>query len=199
MAPPDLGPLGPPPHDLHRRALVVADWSASLYRVHRVDRDASYFGTAARNRFDDRDGEFGVLYASADLDGGFSETFAGALAVSVGSMMTTYGWSVMALHRDLRLCDLREVGLARIGADGRLCTGSRQDAQRWSRAIWTHPIAVDGICYPARTNLARTSIAVFDRAREALDVRFLGSFLDPRNEQTTAGLLDRYGVALIPG
>jgi hypothetical protein len=198
MAPPDLGPLGPPPHDLHRRALVVTDWSAPLYRVHRVDRDARYFGTGARNRFDDPDGEFGVLYASADLDGGFSETFAGAMAVSVSSM-ATYGWSVIELHRDLRLCDLREVGLSRIGADGRLCTGSRQDAQRWSRAIRTHPIAVDGICYPARTNLARTSIAVFDRAQEALDVKFQWSFLDPRHEQTTAALLDRYGVALIPG
>jgi hypothetical protein len=198
MAPPDLGPLGPPPRDLHRRVLVVTGWSATLYRVHRVDRDARYFGKAARNRFDDPDGEFGVLYASADLDGGFSETFAGVMAVSVSSMMA-YGWSVIGLTRELNLCDLRDVGLARIGADGRLCAGSRQDAQRWARAIWTHPIAVDGICYPARTNLARTSVAIFDRARDALDARFDGAFLDPRNEPATADLLDRYGVALIPG
>lgn len=168
-----------------------------MFRVHRADRAALYFGRTGLNRFDDPDADFGVLYASSDLDGGFSETFAGVSSLSVSSM-TASGWSVIDLRRELRLCDLRDHGLARLGADGRLCTGSRQDAQRWSRALWAHPFTLDGICYPARTNLAKTSIAVFDRAEEALHARYEGSFMDPKNEGTTANLLDRYGIALIP-
>lgn len=198
MAPPDLAPLGGPPEDFDARELVTTDWMEPLYRVHHVGHDALYFGTSGRNRFDDPACQFGVLYASADLEGGFSETFAGISAVSVSSM-TTSGWSVVVPRRRLHLCDLRGHGLARMGADGRLCAGSRQDAQPWARAIWSHPAAVDGICYPARTNLARVSVAVFDRAADALVSTYRGTFMDPENAPATAQLLDRYGIALIPG
>jgi hypothetical protein len=198
MAPPDLGPLGLPPEDFDTRELVLTYWSAPLYRVHRVDREALYFGTTGRNRFDDPEHSFGVLYASGDLDGGFGETFSAVSSVTATALATS-GWSIIEARRTLRLCDLRDHGLARIGADGRLCTGGRQDAQRWSRAIWGHPFLVDGICYPARTNLSRTSVAIFDRAEDALESRQQGSFMDPQNQPTTAIMLDRYAIALIPG
>lgn len=198
MAPRDLDPLGAPPDDFDRRELILTEWGQPFYRVHRADYDALYFGRTGGNRFDDPAGRFGVLYASADLEGGFSETFAGVTSVSVTSL-TSNGWSIIELRQGLRLCDLRDHGLARIGADGRLCTGARQDAQLWSRAIWAHPAAVDGICYPARSNLARTSIAVFDRAQPTLEAQYQGTFMDPGNQETTARLLDRYNLALIPG
>jgi len=198
MAQPDLPPLGSPPADLHDRDLVLAKWTSVLYRVHHRDRDPLFFGTTGLYRFDDPNREYGVLYASADLEGAFSETYAGVSSVSVSSL-TVRGWSVIEPARVLRLCDLREHGLARIGADGQLCTGSRRVAQMWSRALWTHPATIDGICYPARTDLSKTSVAVFDRARNDIAATLRGTLLEPRNRLTAAQVLDRYRIALIPG
>jgi hypothetical protein len=198
MAQPDLPPFGGPPSDLLERELLLAEWGAPVYRVHHRERDPIFFGKTGRHRFDDPQNQYGVLYASADLDGAFSETFAGVSSLSVSSL-TVNGWSVIESRRALRLCDLREHGLARIGADGRLCTGSRRDAQAWSRQLWRHPATIDGICYPARTDLSKTSVAIFDRAKDDITASSRGTFLDPQNRQAAAQLLDRYGIALIPG
>ena len=198
MGPLDLGPLSPPPADLTSRDLVVAAWNARLFRVHRAGVDAVHVGTSRRNRLDDPVGEYGVLYASADLEGGFIETFGAISSISVNSLAAT-GWSVIEGTRPWRLCDLRGNGLARVGADGRLCTGNRDDAQHWSRAIWAHPSMVDGICYPARTNLATTSVALFDRVAATVGASYQGSFMDAQNQGTTARLLEHYRIGLLPG
>lgn len=144
MARLDLPPLGPPPADLHRRELFVTAWTKALYRVHRVDKVPLFFGATGVNRFDDPRGEFAVLYTSADLDGAFSETFAGVSSLSV-TALSARAWCLIQPGRTLRVCDLRQHGLARIGADGRLCTGDRSEAQQWSRALWSHPAEIDGI------------------------------------------------------
>lgn len=197
MARPEPGPLHPPT-DLHDRKLLLTSWVARLYRVHSRQRDPLFFGRTGVNRFDDPQAAFGVLYASANLDGAFSETFAGVSSLSVPAL-SARAWSELTPTRDLNLCDLRRHGLARIGADGRLCTGSHAEAQAWSRAIWSHPSAVDGICYHARTNLSTTSVAIFDRAADAISVSPSRAFLDGQHQATTAQLLERYQIALLPG
>lgn len=112
MARPDR-PLSPPPADLHDRELLLTAWTAPLCRVHRTTHDPRFFGTTGMNRFDDPVRSFGVLYASADLDGAFSETFSGVSAVSMTALRARM-WSTFSTTRPLHLCDLRRHGLARI-------------------------------------------------------------------------------------
>src|SRR3990172_6976395 len=157
MAPREIGPLGPPPDDLAGRDLVVVEWSSPLYRDHRTDRNAIFFGRTRENRFDDPLEEFGVLYAVDDVHGAFAETFGDVPAVSVNSL-TVSGYSTLRLERPVRLADLRGNGLFRLGADMRLCAGEHTDAQQWSRAIWSHPAHVDGLCYPARHDASKTAL-----------------------------------------
>jgi hypothetical protein len=39
---------------------------------------------------------------------------------------------------------------------------------------------------------------MFDRAQAVLEARYQGTFIDPGNQKTTATLLDRSRLALIP-
>jgi hypothetical protein len=198
MAPPELPPLGPPPRDLDDRDLVVVAWSAPCYRVHAVARNPLHFGRDVRHRFDDPRGEFGVLYASSELAGAFRETFAGVSSVTI-SALSARAWSELVPSRPLRLCDLTAEGLSRIGADARLTTGERGNAQDWSRALYTHHEDVDGLLYRARTDPSIPSLAVFDRAAGALGATRTVGFLAPEGTSETARILERYRVALVPG
>ncbi len=198
MAPREIGPLGPPPEDFPKRDPIIVSWSESACRVHRVDLSPIFFGTTGENRFDDALGEFGVLYAAEDSYGAFAETF-GELPAVTESALTARGYSTIDFKRPLRLADLRGNGLLRLGADMRLCAGEHKDAQLWSRAIWSHQAALDGLCFPARHDPSRTVLAIYDRAGDALTPAPGGSFLHPRNRLLTAEILDHYGKALIAG
>ncbi len=198
MAAREIGPLGPPPDDLAERDLITVEWTSPLYRVHRIDRNAVFFGRTRNNRFDDPSQEFGVLYAAEDVHGAFAETFGDVPALSVHAL-TANGYSTIRLGRPLHLADLRGNGLLRLGADMRLCAGEHADAQQWSRAIWFHPANVDGLCYPARHDPSRTALALYDRAEAALSAVAGGAFQDPSNTELTARILDHYGKALIDG
>lgn len=198
MAPREIGLLGPPPDDFPKRDPVVLTWRKPSYRVHRLELNPIFFGTTGENRFDDPLGEFGVLYAAEDVYGAFAETFGDFPAITE-SALRERGYSTIALERPLRLADLRANGLLRLGADMRLCAGEHKDARLWSRAIWSHPAGVDGLCYPTRHDPSRTALAFYDRAREALSSTGNGSFLDSRNRSLTAQILDHYGKGLVAG
>jgi hypothetical protein len=97
----------------------------------------------------------------------------------------------------LRLVDLRGEGLARIGADARLCAGNHANATPWAYALWAYPDRSDGIAFPARHNPQGTSLALFDRAASAV------SFSAPvpltvLPAQVLGDILDRYGIDLRP-
>jgi hypothetical protein len=166
--------------------------------LHRIDRDPMFFGRTREHRFDDPAGEFGVLYAAEDVSGAFVEAFGDAPAVSVNSL-TVNGYSTLRLERPVRVGDLRGNGLQRLGADMRLCAGEHDDAQQWSRALWSHPANVDGLCYPARHDPSKAALALYDRAGPALSAVAGGAFLDASNVEMTAHILDHYGKALIDG
>jgi hypothetical protein len=68
--------------------------------------------------------------------------------------------------RPLRLVDLTGPGLAQLGADARLWSGSIRIAQLWSQALFNHPEQPDGIYYLSRLNPARCCAAIFDRVGE---------------------------------
>jgi hypothetical protein len=114
--------LGKPDADLarHKPLIHVVNAGQSLVRIHNGTLDPVYYGKKKRNRFDAPLGEFGVLYAAADLYGAFIETLprpAGGI-VSQLWLEQTHDTVLQPLH-DLRLIDLCSPGA---GADQGRCT-----------------------------------------------------------------------------
>jgi hypothetical protein len=105
----------------------------------------------------------------------------------------------LEIERPLRLIDLcASGGLARIGADGGLCSGPHAMAQRWSAALRGHPAKADGILYPARHDPAREACAIFDCSARMFRVTRRGSLLDAANAPMLAAMLDAYDFGVIP-
>jgi hypothetical protein len=181
--------------------LLVRPSSVAWLRVHSVGRDPLYFGGLPRNRFDAPAGEFGVLYAAGDPHGAFIETFGHATGVRfvTAAELRACGLATIAAARPLRLVDLRGEGLARMGADSQLTSGPDYDlARRWARAIHDHPRRPDGILYRARHDLARSCVAIFDRASPVITAHRLGTLLRRGRQKLLADILDTYKFGLLP-
>jgi RES domain-containing protein len=180
--------------------LLVRPTSVAWYRVHPARHDPLHFGTVPHNRFDAPAGEFGVLYVAADAHGAFIETFGHATGVRfvTTAELRARGLAVITARRALRLVDLRGEGLARMGADAQLTSGSDLSlSRRWARAIHDHRRRPDGILYRARHDPARTCAAIFDRAAAVLTARRLGPLSTKEHEGLLADILDTYAFGLV--
>jgi hypothetical protein len=171
---------------------------AILFRIHSTDRDPAFWGRTGNNGFDAPAGEFGVLYASQDQYEAFVESYGDALGrIITTTSLAQRAWARVEPTRDLRLIDLSGSGLAKIGADERLCSGEHDVAQQWSLALWRHPAAVDGIHYRARHDPSRMSVALFDRSNSAVSVVKEGGLLDDRHKALLAAILETYQFSLL--
>ena len=198
MALRSIRPLPLPAPDLQKQDLPLLAYGEPLFRIHRSDRDPAFWGKIGDNRFDAPAGEFGVLYAASDEYGAFIETCGGLLNRTVtSSFLGARGWARVTTARDLKLVDLSGSGLARIGADERLCSGEHDVAQQWALALWQHPDAADGLLYRARHDPSRTSIAIFDRAASAVEVVRDGGLLADANKALMAAILETYKFSLL--
>jgi hypothetical protein len=187
-----------PPASL-RLKIVIVGWT--WRRVHALARQPLYFGRAPRNRFDAPAGQFGVLYVAKDAHGAFIETFGHATGVRfvTETELRTRGLAIVAFGRPLRLADLRAEGLARMGADAELTSGSDYAlSRRWALAIHDHPRKPDGILYRARHDPARLCAAVFDGAQAAAASRTTGTLRARGHRALLADLLDTYKFGLVP-
>lgn len=195
--------LHPEPHaDLNNRQPLVFSLTTEtqLYRLHRKDKEALFFGKTKRNRFDAPDGSYGVIYLGHDAHCAFIETFGqatGESLVTVAALQERL-LAEVEVTRDLSLIDLANSGgLARIGADGRLLDGPHEISQRWSLALKHHPTSPDGIVYRARHDQARFSYALFDNVKDALRERPRGSLADLANAPLLADILKIYSFGLV--
>lgn len=189
-----------PPDDFDDRELPIREVGGPLFRIHSASKEPLYFGRAARNRFDAPAGEFGVLYCAEDEWGAFIETFGqvtGISSVTVTSLAAN-PLAKIALDRPLKLVAFAvSGGLARVGADARVCTGDHGLSRRWSLAVWRHPMQVDGIAYGCRHDPPRVAVAVFDRAADAVSAESVGPLTSPEHEELLGKILDTYGFGLI--
>jgi hypothetical protein len=168
-------------------------------RIHRTTHHSLHFGHSGDSRFDAPAGEYSVLYAGSDVHCAFIETFGqstGANLVTVAALATR-SISRIESVRPLRLVDLTGSGLARIGADERLCSGDHRLAQRWALALWRHPATPDGLLYRARHDPSRTAVAVFDRAQMAVSAVAVGSILDQNLAGALGDILDTYSFGMV--
>ena len=197
----------PPPHaelTVQHPLIFTVPAGGVLYRHHRKNHDPVYFGKKGAYRFDDPDcpapGCFGVLYAGADPECCLLEscgTTTGVPAVS-GAYLDARAIVRMELTGSLRFIDLvDDGGLAGIGADGRLATGSYKVAQQWSAALKRHPCKPDGIRYRSRHAPERIAYAIYERPSGSFSVTSMGSFTDQANEALFRRILKKYNFALI--
>ncbi len=198
---PSPGPHPAPPRDLADRPLPLRTWQSPWLRIHRAVRPPLHFGRSGDNRFDDAAAEFGVLYLGADFEGAFVETFGRVVADAprlvsaraLGDRLLT----PIDFDPPLRLVDLSGPGLGRLGADARLCAGDYRAAQRWSRALWAHPEAPDGLLYRSRHDPSRLCAAVFERAAGRARPRPGVSLVALDLRLHLAATLDLYGLGLV--
>jgi hypothetical protein len=200
------GDLDPPHPELPTQPPLIFGLKMGdvLYRHHQIVLDPIYFGTTGKNRFDDPDcpagHSFGVLYAAQDAHGAFIESCvisARAPAVS-GAYLDARAMALLEMTEGLRFVDLFTTGgLTRIGADGRLFTGSHMIAKQWSAALRSHPCNPDGIRYPARHDHTRAAYAIFSRPLSTFEVSSLGSLMAPANRSLLNDILALYNVDLI--
>ncbi len=139
-----------------------------------------------------------MVYAANDVHGAFIETFGRDLAGRVvrEAELLGRGLARIVVRRSLRLVDLSGEGLARVGADGRLCTGDYATAQRWALAIWAHPERPDGLAWRSRFDPSRRCVAIYDRAADAVTADEFGRLTDPRHALVLRDVLNAYGFAL---
>ncbi len=192
----------PLPPDLRRVALPLVERDAPWYRHHKPEFGPIFFGRTGECRFDAPPPEraYGVLYLAADVHCAFVETF-GHGHVGRGRLVTTEALSAKRLvevrfTRPLRLVDLTESGLARIGADLRLCAGDYDVAQQWSGALHDHPAAPDGLLYRSRHDPGRLCAAVYDRAEAEVTTTPRGTLAAPEHAPLLADILKTYAFGL---
>lgn len=187
------------PEDLASRKLPLVQLEIAWFRIHKSQYSPLYYGYSGRNRFDAPKGEYGVMYVGADSCGCFIETFGwqtGYQVVAI-SELRLYSMSQLQSQRQLSLVDLTGSGLARIGADARLCNGEHRLAQKWALSLWSHPENVDGIYYRARHDPSRYCAAIFDRAQADITIAQTQSCWSDDFRETLAYILDTYEFGLV--
>jgi hypothetical protein len=194
--------LGPPPHDLNERELPIARLEEPWLRLHAAGRDPVFFGKTGLNRFDDPEGEYGVLYVAEDAFGAFIEVYGRdpGLNLVAETDLRRRVLSEFAVEGGLRLVDLTGPGAARIGATGAISTDPHELVRPWSRAIYEHPSSPEGIYYRLKHDLGRKGVAIFDRERlvGAVRTKDRGTLMDPDNLGMLDEILEEYDFGLIP-
>jgi RES domain len=170
-----------------------------LFRLHQSNYGAIYFNPDPSWRFNAPSGkEYGVLYAALDYYAALRETLKpDKFNILSTNFLRSRCLSKLTLMRDLRLVDLAGAGLTRIGADGRLTTGSYQISQSWSHALYRHPDRVDGLYYCSRYDPSKLCVALYDGRVEVDDLEeqrvTAENLLDPSFDSELQQFLDRYG------
>jgi hypothetical protein len=192
-----------PPSDLQSREPLLAEMPVGviLFRLHAKGKSPLFFGRTRGNRFDSPDSSYGVLYAGLDEYCAFIETYGQTTGIRSVTESALDGRHLahLELLGSMKLIDLSHSGgLARIGADSRLFSGSHAVAQRWSAALRDHPSKPDGILYPARHDSARNACAVYECPPSVFELHAKGSLLEHQHSALLGAILDCYGFALIP-
>ncbi len=170
-----------------------------LFRLHESCYGAIYFNPDPSWRFNDPSGkEYGVLYAALDYHAALRETLKpDKFNILSANFLRSRCLSILTPKRDLRLVDLAGAGLTRIGADGRLTTGSYQIAQSWSQALYRHPDRVDGLYYCSRYDPSKFCVALYDGRVDSSELEekrvTAENLLDVSFESDLQQFLDRYG------
>ena len=112
-----------------------------------------------------------ILYAAHS---GGSDAYITALAEvfqetrTIHARRETPALVVFEPARDLTLLNLRQAWPTRAGASMKINSGSRPRARRWSQVFYAAYPAIDGIYYRSSMHASEPSLALYERAGDAL-------------------------------
>jgi len=193
------GPHPEPPENLLQHPLPVIEIQKPWFRIHKSHHSPLYFGQTGDNRFDAPTLEYRVMYIASDPHGAFIETFGSQTGIRVvsASELSIRSISELSCMRLLKLVDITGPGVAQLGADARLATGSHRIAQLWATKFWSHPEQVDGIYYRARHDLEQTCAAIFERAESVFEIANTQLCVSRNFSKTLAKILNTYQFGLV--
>ncbi|WP_407175372.1 RES family NAD+ phosphorylase [Bradyrhizobium sp. STM 3562] len=191
-----------PPYDLaHRRPrLTHLRRGIVIHRFYTAEYDPIFFDPSRLGRLNAPDGSYGVLYAAREPFGAFAETFLrqpGRTLINA-SLLRRKAYVRLEIAADLRLIRLAGPSLAILGATAEVVHGGLpyDVPQAWSKALFDHPLRLDGIAYYARHDDEALCYAIFDRARGSVRENDRETNLD---QNWFWQLAQRYRVGLSPG
>ena len=187
-----------PPEDFHRRAVVTVTINRRrlLYRIHRNEHAALFYGRTGANRFDAPDKDYGVCYLGLSFYAAFAETFLRRPGTTLIDWQDLAARSVTVLRvaKTLRPARLYGPGLSKMGATAAVTHGPHTMTQSWSAALRAHPKGPDGIAYRAKHDDDEKCLALFERKSSPFELVSTTSLVD--DPKTLGELLDHYDVGL---
>jgi len=164
----------PPPPDLDSRnpELLQLPAGTIIHRFYTSEYEPVFFDPGLSGRLNAPDGSYGVLYCAKDPSGAFAETFLrtpGRRLIDA-DLLRRKAYARLQVQSELSLIRLAGPGLAILGATAEVVHGGLPYAvpQAWSKALFNHPTAADGIAYHARHDDEALCYAIFDRAGAAV-------------------------------
>jgi len=108
------------------------------------------------------------------VNGAFAETFLrqpGRQRIPE-DLLANKAYARLSIVRPLTFIGLMGMGLAPLGATAEVTHGGPpyDTPQAWSAALYAHPVNADGIVYTARHDDTAICHALFDRARDRIEV-----------------------------
>lgn len=184
-----------------RLVLDVIVPGSILLRIHDPAQDPVFFGppagTGAQFRFHDQHLEYQVCFLGVTTEAAFAETFLRDPPVRIVALrdLERRNLAILEVLRPLQVVALYGAGFAKLGLTADVVCGDYPRTQALSRAIWEYVPPADGIRYPSRHDDEQHCVALFDRAKDAIQV--LSSKKLTANPIALASILDRYGIALV--
>jgi hypothetical protein len=167
-----------PPEQLIKEPHDIADYTGTLWRVHRTEGEhvlpwnkLRTYGPLPSMRWDPHRGPQpiaaaeGVLYAAADVATSLAEVYQTTRVIDTrAGAPTLTAWQP---QRRLRLLDLSGTWLLRNIASAALLAAPRSICRRWARAIYTTWPELDGL-YVASTMTGRPNIVLWNAAADSI-------------------------------
>lgn len=172
----------------------------TFHRIHNSKRTPLWFGPGPAQkpggRFDAPRRQYRILYAGLSLEAAFAETLLRTPANRILSITDLEARTISSgrFTRPLRLVRLHGAGLKRLGVAADTILGPYPICRALALALWSHSDEPDGIAYRSRFDNDEICIALFDRARDGVEIVESAEMMSDWNR--IGGLLDRYGVGL---
>ncbi len=198
-----------PPGDLAARTLPLTRMEGPAWRVYPGAYEAEHFNKQD-GRFNDPEQQYGVLNASGSDVGAFAERLLLAPGVLGGggraagpsvpisaTALQTFSLAEITFGQSITCVDLRTPdGLARIGAGPWLLTAPHAVSKQWSRPIFLHPSAPDGIVWNSRAGNGVVSMGLHERAKPKIATVGRGPLVGHR--RLLADAIRLFHVAIVP-
>lgn len=207
----DKGPDKPtPPVDLAARTLPLTMIEGPAWRVYPGVHGPSHFNKQD-GRFNDPQQRYGVLYAAETDVGAFAERllvapglFGGQTGLAVGATipvsataLQTFSLAAVTFAQPLACVDLRTpTGLTQIGAGPWLLTAPHSVSKQWSRPLFLHPSAPEGIVWNSRAEHGIVSLGLHERAKPKITANGLGPLVGHR--RLLAEVIRQFDVVIVP-